>query len=139
MGNKPRDIQRGQRANAPIPTEGQSATEFAASLFVLALFLMIIFDFGRGLYAYSVISAAAQEGARYGLIHPGDTAGIQNAARSRVVGLEPTSLIIGVTWPESNVIAVTVTYEFQAVTPLIGQLLGNRGRLRLAATAAMRQ
>jgi len=139
MGNKPGDIQTCQRANALMLTEGQSATEFAASLFTLALFLMIVFDFGRGLYAYSVISAAAQEGARYGLIHPEDTVGIQNAARSRVVGLEPSSLIIGVTWPESNVIAVTITYEFQVVTPLIGRILGNQGRLRLEATAAMRQ
>ncbi len=134
------DAGRGfQGANGPTPDEGQSAAEFAAGLLVLALFLMAIFDFGRGIYAYSVISAAAQEGARYGLIHPGDTAGIQNAALARVVGLEPSGLTVSVSQPEPDVVAVSVAYEFQAVTPLLAQVLGNQGRLRLQTTASMRQ
>lgn len=138
MGQGQRTKDDGLR-DVPAFNEGQSATELAASLFILALFLMSIFDFGRGIYAYSVISAAAQEGARYGLVYPGDTAGIQNAARSRVVGLEPAGLTISVSQPEPDVIEVSVTYEFQAVTPLIAQVIGNGGRLELQATAAMRQ
>ncbi|MCS7219801.1 MAG: TadE/TadG family type IV pilus assembly protein [Anaerolineae bacterium] len=139
MSDRAGSAQTRQHAHVLAPDGGQSATEFALGLLVLALFLLIIFDFGRGIYAYSVISAAAQEGARYGLVRPGDTTGIRNAARSKVAGLEPAGLTINVSLPEPGVVAVSVTYEFQAVTPLIAQILGNNGRLRLQTTATMRQ
>jgi Flp pilus assembly protein TadG len=112
--------------------------EFALSLSVLLLFVMGIFDLGRGVYAYNVISAAAQEGVRYGLIQPTDTNGIRNVVISKTIGLDASQVTTSVSQPESNVIAVTVTHRFNLITPLIAQAVGNGG-ISLQATAAMRQ
>ena len=48
---------------------GQALAEFAL---VVPLFLILVFgivDFARGIFAYSVLSNAAREGARYAMVH----------------------------------------------------------------------
>ncbi len=117
---------------------GQSLVEFATSLFVLMVFILIVFDFGRGIYAYTVLSAAAQSGARYAITNPSDTVGIQNTVTSNAIGLDPAQLTTTVSQPDSNTVVVTVTYDFTVITPILAQIIGNNGTLNLQTSAAMR-
>ncbi len=117
---------------------GQSLVEFGLTLTVFLMILMLIFDMGRGVYAYSVIAAAAGEGARYGIVHPTDTAGIITATKARVHGLDFSKMTVNVTWPDSSHIEVQVTYDFYAVSPLIDAAFRPNGYLRLQTSARMR-
>ena len=117
--------------------QGQGLIEFAVALLILMPIFMGIFDLGRAVYIKSVVSASAQEGARYGIIQPSDTAGIENAARSRAVGLDPSLMNIVISHPDSSTVEVTVSYDFTAITPLIGAILGGGGHLTLSNTARM--
>ena len=122
--------------------KGQSLVEFALVLGVLILMLMGIFDFGRAVYAYNVIANCAWEGARYGIIKPMDTAGIEDAARARAVGLDPSELTVNISYPDGSSssgsrLQVQVTYNFRAVTPLITNFFGGSDHLTLQSTATM--
>jgi len=124
-------IKRGRQVE-----RGQSAVEFALLVTVLLLFLMAILDLGRGLYAYTAITAAAQEGVRYALIHPGDGAGVDAVVRSHAIGLDPARMTSALFEPQPDIVSVTVTYDFVLITPLIGDLVGSGGVLRLQVAAA---
>src|SRR3989304_4023625 len=50
-------------------SRGQRLTQIAPALPLFMLFLLGVVDFGRGIYAYSVISNGAREGARYAIVH----------------------------------------------------------------------
>jgi hypothetical protein len=65
----------------PAEAKGQSLVEFALVGVVLFMLLLGIIDGGRLLFTYSVVSNAAQEGARYGVIRPRDVLGPQDATR----------------------------------------------------------
>ena len=110
--------------------------EFAIALLIVMPIFMGVYDFGRAVYIYSVVAASAQEGARYGIVQPSDIAGIENAARSRAVGLDPSLMNIVVSQPDSSTVEVTISYDFTAVTPLIGAFL-DEGQLTLSSTARM--
>jgi Flp pilus assembly protein TadG len=119
---------------------GQSLAEFALTLPLLLLVVMGIFDLGRGIYFYSAVHNAAREGARYGAIDHCNTTAIQNAARE-VAGGIGNSLIVDIPtkiyspdgYPER--IVVTVRYNFQTVTPLIGRFFSANGSIMLVSQA----
>jgi len=117
--------------------QGHSLIEFAIALLIVIPIFMGVFDLGRAVYIYSVISASAQEGARYGIIQPTDITGIENAVLSRAVGLDPSLISIAINQPDGSTIEVTVSYDFTAITPLIGAFLGEGGHLTLTSTARM--
>jgi Flp pilus assembly protein TadG len=117
--------------------QGQSTLEFALALLVLIPLLLGAFDLGRAVYINSVVAAAAQEGARYGIVHRGDASGIQGAARSQVAGLDGSMVNVAITYPTATSVEVTVSYLFSAVTPLIGNIIGNGGQITLSNTARM--
>ncbi len=116
---------------------GQSLVEMALLLPLLLVLSVVTIDLGRGVYYYSAIYNAAREGARYGIINPEDTTGINNAARRLTVGLNQGQLhinpcecgktcIAATSCPvgAKNIIHVEVTYTFQLVTPLANLVLG---------------
>jgi Flp pilus assembly protein TadG len=71
---------------------GQSLVEFAVVGVLLFSLLLSIIDAGRLLFTYSVISNAAQEGTRYGLIRPRNVLGPTDATRVAVnQALTPTA------------------------------------------------
>jgi len=111
--------------------------EFTLALLVLIPMLMGVFDLGRAVFASSVVAAAAQEAARYGIVHRSDVNGMEAAARSRAVGLSPSQMTVAVSFPDSTRVEVAVSYTFTALTPLIGDLLGEEGQLTLSSTACM--
>jgi len=114
---------------------GDSLVEFALIVSVLMTIIIGIIDFGRAVYAYSVVANAAREGARYGVMAPDDHAGITARIHDTAVGLDPAQLSISVTNAETT-IEVSVSYNFELVTPLMADVLGS-GSLTLSSSASM--
>jgi Flp pilus assembly protein TadG len=119
---------------------GQGLTEFAI---ILPLFLFIvlgIFDLGRVIYYYSTLHNAAREGARYGAVNPCDEAGIIERTRQVSVGLgdavtvDPEILYDYEGTPEQ--MRVSVSYNFNTITPFVGIFLGNGGSILLSSQSA---
>ncbi len=98
---------------------GQAMVELALVIPLLMLILMGIFDLGRGIYVYNVLSSAAREGARYGIIHPADTTGIKNAAITTAVGvdLNPNQITVSCSsCTKGDLITVAVSNTFNPIT-----------------------
>ena len=118
---------------------GQTLAEFALVLPMLLLLVMGVFDLGRGIYFYSAITNAAREGARYAAVYHCDTNGIKNQATTKAGNLgagfvvqDPVGHYVG---ENLEYIVVTVQYTFEAVTPLIGNFLGEDGSITLESQA----
>ena len=118
-------------------SRGQGLVEFALIIPVMLLMLLAVLVLGRGIYAYRVVSNCAREPARYGVIAPADTSGIQSVAQGAAVGLDPAQMTVDVDWqPDAEIIRVTVSYSFRVITPLVAQAMG-RNPPNLASTATM--
>jgi Flp pilus assembly protein TadG len=110
---------------------GQSLVEVAVSFVILVILLEGAVDLGRALFAYISIRDAAQEGAVYGSIQPTDTNGIIQRVRSSSnapVDMGDASRvnvavsIFGASC-SGGTIQVTVTYNFQFITPIVPLVL----------------
>lgn len=115
---------------------GQTLVEYALMLPLMLLLILFMIDAGRGIYYYSVIHNAAREGARYGVIHPTDLSGIQDAANQLAVGLDSASLIITPLVPGDGTVQVTVVYSFAPVTPIVNNFFSG-GVLTLQTKSTM--
>ena len=115
---------------------GQDLVEFALALPLLLLILLGIMEFGIVIMSYDTIANAAREGARFGVVRPWDTAGIQTAARRLTTGLDPSALTINVT-QLGNTVRVQVTYDAQLITGPVIQAVGGNPTLRLRTAASM--
>ncbi|MGC8947110.1 MAG: TadE/TadG family type IV pilus assembly protein [Anaerolineae bacterium] len=118
---------------------GQSLVEFALVLPLLILLLGGVLELGRIFFAYVAVTDAAAEGATYASIYP--RASVQQiteraqAASGGLIQLDPS--MIRVDRPALTAgapITVTVTYPFQLVTPLLGDIVPGR-TIPLRATA----
>ena len=115
--------------------KGQDLLEFALLVPFMMLFIMTIFDLGRGTFYYASLNNAAREAARYATIqeHACDSASIEAIVAARAVGMAADDLTINVSWlglknndltactaddPGSAMVEVDATYCFTPVTPL---------------------
>lgn len=114
------------RRTASRREKGQSLVEVAVS-FVILLFLLVgAVDLGRAFFALISLRDAAQEGAIYGSLHPTDTNGIIQRVRSASntpVDMSDASrvsvdVIVSGAYCAGGNLQVTVTYNFQFVTPI---------------------
>ena len=126
---------------------GQSLVEFAVVLPVFLLILAGILDFGLGLYSQMTVINAAREGARLGVVEPGNVAGITDRVDAMAAGLDKTKLSISVTckrppsfgacsapqWQSGDAVVVKVDYDYRMLWPLA---FGNS--LDLSSTVQMR-
>ena len=135
--------QRGRRQ------QGAELVEFAFVLPLLLFLIAGIIDFGFLFQGYEVITNAAREGARVGVLPGYADADIQ----SRVASYVTTSGLTGTatatvahrsvptgTGPNVSVVDVTVTYPYtMSVLGPIGSLFGGSfGTVTLTSTATMR-
>ncbi|MFL7868660.1 MAG: TadE/TadG family type IV pilus assembly protein, partial [Anaerolineales bacterium] len=116
---------------------GQSLVEFAISLTVIMMLLAGAVEFGIALFQFVQLRDAAQEGALYGSIHPGDDANIE--ARVRSASPSPIDLqndpdvTITINYPdgapncEGKGIQVNVSYPHRIGMPFIGPAAGAEG------------
>jgi Flp pilus assembly protein TadG len=125
-------------------SNAQALVEFALIMPLLVLLLMGIIDLGRGVYAYNVLASSAREGARFGILDPSNTSGIQTQAKANTVALASSAITVtvdcsnnGTTFTSAPCSAsnaylrVTVTYTFQPVTFIIPSVTLN-GRSMMA-------
>lgn len=123
-------------------SRGQSLVEMALVLPVLLLLLMGLFDFGRAIFAYNSVSNAAREGARLAIVDQTLASGTYLAAteaanQATALGLDPTDVNdvrVRFLMPDlattcatrgiGCIAEVRVQYEFRAITPIIGAIIG---------------
>jgi Flp pilus assembly protein TadG len=115
--------------------KGQTLIEFALVLMILLLLTFGMIDLSRAVYTASVLQAAAQAGARAGMISP-DLDEVKTAVQARLVGLDSARVLVTRTMLTSERVEVTVTYDLILMTPLIAQLAPD-GRITLRASASM--
>jgi Flp pilus assembly protein TadG len=123
---------------------GQALVEFALILPIFILMLVGIFDMGRAVYDYNVISNAARQAMRLAIVDQNTTA-ITNEAVQHSIGIATASNVTvqfidtanATTYSQCSAApngcqlgwqaVVTVTYDYTAATPVIGNLVGTIG------------
>ncbi len=113
---------------------GQALVEFAIILPVFFLVVAGMFDFGLGIYSDLTLVNAAREGARLGVIDPGNTSAIENRVREMAGNLDASKLTVTVAcerpsgstftacsspmWLPGDATKVTVDYKYSVFFPL---------------------
>jgi hypothetical protein len=110
--------------------KGQDLVEYALTIPIFLVLLLIILDFGRITFYYASLTNAVREGARWGVIqsHHGNASQVEDRARSHAFGLDPDLIQFDeVTWYKpantllsTHFIQVRASYEF---TPIIMEWL----------------
>jgi Flp pilus assembly protein TadG len=120
-----------------MPRRAQALVEFALSITVFMLLVVGTFDLARAYLAYTVVSNAAREAARYGVVHSTEsgwqTAAVQ-AGRNLAVGVDPSAVTLTPTTTTIDslpYITVTGSYPFQPLTPMVAAVLGNPITIRV--------
>ena len=115
----------------------QALVEFALAIAVFMLLVLGTFDLARAYLAYTVVSNASREAARYGAAHAGEsnwqTAATQ-AGKNLAVGVDQSSLSLTVGNTSMDAlpyITVSGTYQFHSLTPFVGALLGDPITIRV--------
>ncbi len=111
-------------------TRGQGLVEFALILPIFLLMIFGILDIGRAIYAYNTVANSARTAARVALVNQ-DPEAVEKAAVDEAVGLglhwsaaAPYSDDVTFTTcsTEYCLATVTVSWDFEPATPLIGSL-----------------
>lgn len=116
----------------PIHQKGQTTVEFALVVGLLLILLFGIIDFSRLLFAYATMSNGVREGARYGIIHPGQDDQIIQRARAMMVLIGGTATV-EVVYPKTDAqgnpycshqctVVVTARSDFDVWTPILPHL-----------------
>ncbi len=117
---------------------GQSLVEMALVLPILLLILIGLIEFGRAFFIYAVVSNAAREGGRAGIVEPLDFAYVQHAVTRTLVLVPPDDVSIDIHYDDGtdegtftdpslieegrSRIVVKVSYPFSMLTPLISSI-----------------
>lgn len=112
---------------------GTTTIEFAFAIGLVFLLTFGLADLGRLVYTASVVRAAAQEGARTGIV---DITEIAPAIVEKMVGLNGDQAQIDVSQPDQDSVAVGVTYEYHFMVPLIAMATG-QDSIKLHSSASM--
>jgi Flp pilus assembly protein TadG len=116
---------------------GQELVEYALVFPMLMLLVLGIIEFGIIIFSYNTIANAAREGARYGILHETDLAGIETVARDRALGLDQTALQVTPT-SSGGTMQVEVIYEAHLLTAPIIEAFGGDLTVPLRAVSTMR-
>ena len=115
--------------------QGQALVEFAMILPVFFLLVAGMFDFGLGIYSDLTLVNAAREGARVGVIDPGNRTAIETRVRAMAGNLDASKLNVkircrrpsGTTftscakpkWQPGDATLVIVDYNYSVFFPLL--------------------
>ena len=117
------------------PERGQAITEFALILPVFFLMFAGMFDFGLGMYTDMTLINAAREGARLGVVDPGNTSAVTARVKQVADELDTTKVTVSVTcqrpsgstfvactsplWQTGDATVVRVGYPYSMMFPLL--------------------
>ena len=102
---------------------GQTLVEFALVVPLFVLIVVGLFNVGYGIYAYNTVANAARTAARVAVVNQ-SAADVEAEARRQTVALNDDRVTVtqagcaDLGCPYS----VTVTYDFEPIAPLIGDL-----------------
>jgi Flp pilus assembly protein TadG len=122
-------------------SRGQAVVEFSIILPVFFLLVAGMFDFGLGIYSDLTLVNAAREGARLGVIDPGNTAAIEARVREMASNLDDSKLNVTIAcerptggtfstcadpkWLPGDATRVVVDYQYSMFFPvLFGKEIG---------------
>ncbi len=116
-------------------SRGQALVEFAIVLPVFFLVVAGMFDLGLGVYSDLTLVNAAREGARLGVIEPGNTSAVETRVRAMAGNLDGSKLNVNVAcerpsgnkfvactsplWQPGDATKVTVDYKYSVFFPLL--------------------
>ena len=115
-------------------SRGQALVEFALTLPILLLLLLIALDFGRAFFGWVALNNAARVGANYAAAHPtnwdaGTTYEDLMAANLDLINCTQTNAgnppTYGPTKLPGELVRVNLDCDFRIVTPIVGVILGN--------------
>jgi Flp pilus assembly protein TadG len=112
---------------------GSVLVEFALSLTVVLMLTFGMIDLCRAVYTATVVQAAAQVGARAGII---SMSAAVPAAQNRLLALDPNRAVITATLVNNEQVEVNITYQFQLITPYLAQFV-NGGSIQLTSRASL--
>lgn len=108
---------------------GQALVEWALLLPVFILLLVGLLDVGRAIYAYNTVANSARYAARVAIVNQDETTVVAAAIKEGVaLGLTSADVSCtgcvsgGASAVEGTSISITVTYDYEPATPLIGSL-----------------
>jgi hypothetical protein len=126
-------------------TRGQALVEFALTLPILLLLLLIALDFGRAFFGWVALNNAARVGANYAAAHPsnwdaGTTYEDLMAANLDLINCNQTNAgnppAFGPTKLPGELVRVNLDCDFTVVTPIISAVFGNGGVITVSSSAA---
>jgi len=115
---------------------GQGMVEFALVLPVMVLLMIGLIDIGRAVFGYNTIANASRESARVAIVNQTSVDVMAEALKQSVsLGLTAADVAIAYGHPSGSgtcgtpigvgcLATVSVTYQYQPATPLIGQIIG---------------
>lgn len=108
---------------------GTTLIEFSVVLIILLTLTFGMIDFGRYVYAVSVVRSAAQEGARTGIKSDNsgaiNLASVPTAVKDKMIALDISRADVTVTQPDAETVEVEVTYQFEFITPFLSAAVSN--------------
>lgn len=108
---------------------GTTLIEFSVVLIILLTLTFGMIDFGRYVYAVSVVRSAAQEGARTGIKSDNsgaiNLASVPTAVKDKMIALDTSLADVTVTQPDAETVEVEVTYQFEFITPFLSAAVSN--------------
>ena len=118
---------------------GQSLVELSIGILILVYLLSGAVEFGIAFFQFVQLRDAAQEGALYASLHPGDNAGItahvQGASNSPI---DLTTIAPSITYDgaqcEGNGVTVSLTYDHQVFMPFMSVFIGNTRPITASVT-----
>jgi len=117
---------------------GQALVEFALVLPLLLLLLLGIAEFAVVMLSYNTLADAARQGARYGIVHPGDVAAIEATARSATTWLDQDALTFTVNSDmTAQTVSVQAEYDLNFISGVIIEAVGGNPTLHLSAISTM--
>jgi Flp pilus assembly protein TadG len=116
-----------------VEQNGATLVEFALSLTLLLMLTFGMIDLCRAVYTVTVVQAAAQVGARTGVINLNQAT---PTVQSRLFGLNPAQAQVTAALVNNEQVTVEVTYQFEFITPYLSQLVTG-GVVQLSGKASM--
>ncbi len=128
---------------------GQALVELALVLPLLILLIIGMMEFGRVFHSYLLITNAAREGARLGVIEPTNTGAITGTVTTQLaaaLAAGPADYSVTVTYPyitypfsDTEQVRVEVSYRFRPVTLLLSRIIdgGSGAGFTLRAQSTM--
>ncbi|MEX2355877.1 MAG: TadE family protein [Thermaerobacterales bacterium] len=136
-----RPHKRPMSVRLPWRERGQATVELALLLPILLMLVLAIVEFGFLFSAYQAVQHGAREGARIGIVNPGDDQLIEDRVSAVTTQLNQGWVTVTVTPAVADrragdPLTVQVRYIYHSIVPLIGMMFGQE--MALESVVSMR-